>query len=202
MKRHLFLSGPAFSGKSRLIRERLGRNLQNAGGFCTELCKAPDGSVLGCAMIPTAAAGGVEGLEQELFLDMRSFPPAHNSEVFRSLGVRLLEEAAWYPFAVLDEIGGIDLIIPQFRNALDSLLDSELPILGIIKSREDSEQMRRLLGPGSRFTAFSDRLFERLAGAPDTELLVIAEDAEKETADAVAAWRAEYAMLPGFQEIL
>ena len=151
-------------------------------------------------MIPTAAAGGVEGLEQELFLDMRSFPPAHDSEVFRSLGVRLLEEAAWYPFAVLDEIGGIDLIIPQFRNALDSLLNSELPILGVIKSREDSEQMRRLLGPGSRFTAFSDRLFERVAGDPDTELLVITEDAEKEAADAVAAWSAEYAMLPGFQE--
>ena len=174
MKRHLFLSGPAFSGKSRLIREQLGRNLQNAGGFCTELCKTPDGSLLGCAMIPTAAAGGVEGLEQELFLDMRSFP--------------------------LDEIGGIDLIIPQFRNALDSLLDSELPILGVIKSREDSEQMRRLLGPGSRFTAFSDRLFERVAGDPDTELLVITEDAEKEAANAVAAWSAEYAMLPGFQE--
>ena len=200
MRRHLFLSGPAFSGKSLLIREQLGRNLQNAGGFCTELCKAPDGSLLGCAMIPTAAAGGVEGLEQELFLDMRSFPPAHDSEVFCSLGVRLLEEAAWYPFAVLDEVGGIDLIIPQFRNALDNLLDSKLPILGVVKSREDSEQMRRLLGPGSRFTAFSDRLFERLAGDPDTELHIIAEDAEKEAADAVAAWSAEYAMLPGFQE--
>ena len=46
MKRHLFLSGPAFSGKSRLIREQLSRHLQNAGGFCTELCKAPDGSLL------------------------------------------------------------------------------------------------------------------------------------------------------------
>ena len=60
--------------------------------------------------------------------------------------------------------------------------------------------MRRLLGPGSRFTAFSDRLFERVAGDPDTELLVITEDAEKEAANAVAAWSAEYAMLPGFQE--
>ena len=68
MKRHLFLSGPAFSGKSRLIREQLGSGLQNAGGFCTELCKAPDGSVLGCAMIPAASAGGVQGLERELFL--------------------------------------------------------------------------------------------------------------------------------------
>ena len=151
-------------------------------------------------MIPTAAAGGVQGLERELFLDMRSFPPAHDSEVFRNLGVRLLDEAAWYPFAVLDEIGGIDLIIPQFRNALDSLLASELPLLGVVKSREDSEQMRRLLGLGSRFTAFSERLFEQLAGDPETELLIITDDAEKEAADAVAAWAAEFAALPGFQD--
>ena len=37
MKRKLFLCGPAFSGKSRLIRDALGRQLQAAGGFCTEL---------------------------------------------------------------------------------------------------------------------------------------------------------------------
>ena len=182
MKRHLFLSGPAFSGKSRLIREQLGSGLQNAGGFCTELCKAPDGSVLGCAMIPAASAGGVQGLERELFLDMRRFPPAHDSEVFRSLGVRLLDEATWYPYA------------------LESRLAAELPILGVVKSREDSEQMRRLLGPGTRFTEFSERLFERLAEDPETELLIITEDAKHEAADAVAAWAAEYADLPGFQE--
>ena len=129
MKRHLFLSGPAFSGKSRLIRKQLGSGLQNAGGFCTELCKAPDGSVLGCAMIPTAAAGGVQGLERELFLDMRSFPPAHDSEVFRNLGVRLLDEAAWYPFAVLDEIthGADDETERKIDDITNSILTYSAP---------------------------------------------------------------------------
>ena len=60
--------------------------------------------------------------------------------------------------------------------------------------------MRRLLGPGTRFTEFSERLFERLAEDPETELLIITEDAKHEAADAVAAWAAEYADLPGFQE--
>ena len=198
MKRHLFLSGPAFSGKSRLIRELLGAGLQSAGGFCTELCTAADGSMLGCAMMPAAMAGGVEGLEKELFLDMRSFPPEHDSEVFRNLGVRLLDESEWYPFAVLDEIGGIDLIIPQFRVALDSLLASELPILGVVKSREDSEQMRQMLGPGARFTAFSERLYGQLTKDPDTEILPISENAEEEAGERVKAWIEEYAALPGF----
>ena len=198
MKRHLFLSGPVFSGKSRLIRELLGRGMQSAGGFCTELCASSDGTVFGCAMMPTAMAGGVEGLEKELFLNMKSFPPTHDSEVFRNLGVRLLEESAWYPYAVLDEIGGIDLIIPQFRVALDGLLASELPILGVVKTREDSERMRQLLGLGTRYTAFSERLYGLLTQDPDTEILRISENAEKEAGEPVRAWVAEYASLPGF----
>ena len=198
MKRHLFLSGPAFSGKSRLIREKLDIKLQCAGGFCTEITQAENGSMIGCVMTPAAAAGGVRGLERELFLDMRSFPPGHDSEVFRNLGVRLLEEAEWYPFAVLDEIGGIDVIIPQFRMALDSLLDLELPILGVLKSREDSDRMRQLLGPGERYTAFYDRLYERLTDDPDTEIFTIRESAE-EAAEALAEWIGEYAALPGFR---
>lgn len=197
MKRHLFLTGPAFCGKSRLIRDCLGVSLQGAGGFCTELSMAADGSVLGCSMMPSAAAGGVEGLEKERFLDMTSFPPGHDSEVFRGLGVRLLEEAEWYPFAVLDEIGGIDLIIPQFRNALEALLASDLPILGVVKSREDSEQMRRMLGPGERFTAFSERLYEKLSADAQTEIYTVRESA-KEAEEVVRAWAAEYAAGQGF----
>ncbi len=197
MKRHLFLCGPAFSGRSRLIRSRLGTRLLSAGGFCTELSMGEDGSVLGCVMMPAAMAGGAEGFEKEQFLDLRSFPPGHDSEVFRGLGVRLLEEASWYPYAVLDEIGGIDLIIPQFRRALDELLQSELPILGAVKSMEASEQMRQMLGPGERFTAFSEQLFAFLEEDPNTELLMITNDAEEEAGGAVEAWIDEYADLPG-----
>ena len=193
MKAKLFLSGPAFSGKSRLIREILGRQLSFAGGYCTELSKTEDGSLLGCTLFPAAAAGGAEGFSKELFLDLRTFPPGHDSEVFRGTGVRLLEEALFYPFAVLDELGGIDLIIPQFRQALEGLFASDVPLLGVLKTREDSEQLRQTLGPGERFTAFYDRLAERITSAPDTAL-VTEEDAWE---DAIRVWAAEYADLQG-----
>ena len=197
MKRKLFLCGPAFSGKSRLIREALGRQLQAAGGFCTELSSSGDGSMLGCTLMPAAAAGGVEGFEKELFLDLRQFPPLHDSEVFRESGVRCLEEAEWYPFAVLDEIGGMDLIIPQFRVALENLLQSGLPVLGVVKTEEDAEQLRQLLGPGQRFREFSERLHRALQADPDTEIIFISSDAEAEAGAAVRAWAAEYAAIPG-----
>ena len=197
MKRKLFLCGPAFCGKSRLIREVLGRQLQAAGGFCTELSSEKDGSMLGCTLMPAAAAGGVEGFEKELFLDLRQFPPLHDSEVFRESGVRCLEEAEWYPFAVLDEIGGMDLIIPQFRVALENLLRSGLPVLGVVKTEEDAEQLRQLLGPGQRFREFSERLHRALQADPDTEILYIDSDAAAEAGEAVRAWAAEYAAIPG-----
>lgn len=197
MKRRLFLSGPAFCGKSGLIREALGRQMQAAGGFCTELSAAEDGGMLGCTLMPAAAGGGVEGFEKELFLDLRSIPPRHDSEVFRETGVRLLEEAGWYPFAVLDEIGGMDLMIPQFRMALEGLLRSELPVLGVLKTEEDAEQLRQLLGPGERFRALSGRLHGLLQADPDTEILFIERDARAEAGEAAAAWAAEYAGVPG-----
>ena len=197
MKRKLFLCGPAFSGKSRLIREALGRQLQAAGGFCTELSSDQDGGMLGCTLMPAAAAGGVEGFEKELFLDLRQFPPLHDSEVFRESGVRCLKEAEWYPFAVLDEIGGMDLIIPQFRVALENLLRSGLPVLGVVKTEEDAEQLRQLLGPGQRFREFSERLHRALQADPDTEIIFISSDAAAEAGEAVRAWAAEYAAIPG-----
>ena len=196
MKRRLFLSGPAFCGKSELIRQQLGTRLQWAGGFCTELSASEDDS-FGCRMMPAAMAGGVEGYEKELFLDLRTDPVRHDSEVFRGSGVRYLEEAEWYPFAVLDEIGGMDLIIPQFRVALNTLLRSGLPVLGVLKTEEDAEQLRRLLGPGQRFREFSEQLHRALRLDPDAEILYIETDAEAEAGEAVRAWAAEYAAVPG-----
>ena len=192
MKRHLFLSGPGFSGKSRLIRETLGTELEMAGGFCTELSTAPDGGLLGCSMLPAAMAGGAEGYGKELFLDLRKMPPAHDSEVFRNLGVRLLNESPYYPFAVLDEIGGIDLIIPQFREALNALLNTDLPILGVLKTEDESEQLRQILGVGERWLGFSAELHARLETEPGTEVLRIGQNAEADAQDTLRNWISEY----------
>ena len=188
VKRHLFISGPAFSGKSRLIRECLGERMRYAGGFCTELSSAPDGGLLGCSMLPTAMAAGEEGFEKELFIDLRKTPVGHDNEVFRHTGVRLLEESLYYPFAVRDEIGGMVLIIPQFRVSLDALLVTQLPILGVVKSLEESENLRQMLGPGERFHEFSLRLHQMLDMNENTEVLRFEGDAAEACGDAVREW--------------
>ena len=192
MKRHLFLTGPACSGKSALLRETLGQTLLQAGGYCTAMDLADDGALLGCSLFPAAAAGGADGFERERFLDFSTFPPRHDNEVFRTTGVRLLEESAWYPFAVIDEFGGFDLIIPQFRKALEVFLSSDLPVVGVMKDKADSDQLRQLLGLGERYSEFLDRLHEELARDPGTEILVLTDENRSDAAAAIKAWAEEY----------
>ena len=138
MQKHLFLTGPAGCGKSAAIRSVLGPALLNAGGFVTQQERSADGALLRSLLLPAAAAGGAEGFAPLPYLDLRKSVPLHDNEVFRSDGVRLLEEAGWYPFSVLDAIGGFELLIPQFRTALAELLSADQPLVGVLMHRKEA----------------------------------------------------------------
>ncbi len=192
MKKHLFLSGPAGSGKTALIREALGPSIAMAGGFVTEKAFSPEGRLLGYDLLPAAAAGGAEGYEPLRFLHLSVSPPATDNEVFRVQGVRLLEEAEYYPFSVLDAFGGFELIIPQFRKALETFLSSEQACLGVLQTPEAAEATRRQLGLGEKFTAYVLRLREALLADPDTLILDFGPASEAAARRIVAQWVKEF----------
>ena len=192
MNRHLFLAGPTGSGKTTLLRGALGDSLREAGGFVTEAVHGPYGDFNGLALLPAAAAGGVRCFEAEQFLDCRRFPPRTDNEVFRSTGVRLLQEALWYPFALLDEIGGFELIIPQFRTTLYELLRSDLPIIGALKTPEEADALRQALGLGDKFSRFEDELWQFLRHDKDTQILYVRSLSDEAAAEALAQWKREH----------
>ena len=192
MEKRIILTGPAGSGKSRLIREALGPRLAEAGGFVTQAELSADGFAEGYALVPTAAAAGVEGLERRRFLDCRAWPPRQDNEVFRFYGVQLLREAAYYPFAVLDELGGTETLIPQFREALYELLQSDLPLLAALKTPEDTERWRQVYGLGERLTAHTDALRRALADDPDTLVLDLGQLSEAEVRPLLRRWAEEH----------
>ena len=193
MEKRIFLTGPTGCGKSSMLRRVLGESLSAAGGLVTERAMDEQGGFLGYELLPAASLGGVQGYRGELYLDCRSFPPAHDTEVFRTAGVRLLEEAGWYPFALLDELGGFELIIPQFRKALEELLDSDTPCVGALRSKEDAAMLRQLLGLGERYEEHVARLYQALEADGDSLVLDLgAGDAEKIEA-ILTAWAEEYA---------
>ncbi len=193
MEKHLFLTGPALCGKSAALRAVLGPSLLNAGGFVTELERRPDGSLLRCSLLPAAAAGGAEGFAALPYLDLSGPSPVHDSEVFRSEGVRLLQEAAWYPFAVLDGIGGFELLIPQFRAALTELLNAEQPLVGVLMDRKEAEALCRRLGLSERVQANIAQLWKALKADPDSRIADLSGLHRKKSLRTLEQWAEEYA---------
>lgn len=193
MKKRLFLTGPSGVGKSTIIRQALGPSLAYAGGFVTERVTDDRGKLLGFDMLPAAAALNGLGFQRWRFLDYGGAKPAKDNEVFRNQGVRLLREAEYYPFVLLDEIGGFEMLIPQFRDALAELLNSELPIIGVLKGPESAAAIRRSFGLGDRFTALTDNLRSVLGRDGDTVLLQVKGPGDPAVSRIAKAWAEEYA---------
>ena len=192
MKRHLFLTGPSGWGKSPIIREELGGALAMAGGFVTERTVSPEGRLLGFDLLPAAAAGGVEGFEPLRFLDYSTEPPAKNNEIFRLNAAQMLAEAVYYPFSLIDEFGGFELIIPEFRAALTEFLNAEQPCIGVLKGGANAEELRRRFGLGEKYTAYTLRLLEALNGDEDTLVLPLREKGDPAARRIVRQWAREY----------
>ncbi len=192
MKKHLFLTGVSGSGKSTLINEVLGERLSSAGGFVTLRQTDDAGKLLGFDILPACAAGGVEGFEPQRILDYTVKPPKAFTEVFRSYGVQLLDEAQYYPFSVIDEFGGFEIIVPQFRAKLAEFLSYDQPIIGVIKGAENAEQLRRSLGLGEKYTAFYSRLKAALEGNSQTMIVDLSSMDNDTARSLVSQWADEY----------
>lgn len=193
MKKRLFLTGPSGIGKSTIIRQALGPALAYAGGFVTERVSDGEGRLLGYELLPAAAAMSGTAYQSWRFLDYSGSVPAKDNEVFRNQGVRLLQEAEYYPFVLLDEIGGFEMLIPQFRNALAELLNSEQPIIGVLKEAENAASIKRRFGLGDRFTLLTDNLRSVLDRDVDTVLLQVKGPGDPVASRIARAWAEEYA---------
>lgn len=192
MERHLFLIGPSGSGKSALLREALGEKLALSGGYVSEAVYGSYGELTGFSLSPAAAAANISGFEAEIFLDCRHFPPHANTEVYRQTGVRLLAEAAWYPYVMLDEFGGFELIIPQFRDALMDVLHSEMPVIGALKTAEEADALREALGIGAKYHVYAQQFRNILRQDKNTRLLDLSILSRDEAQKSVQAWVEQY----------
>lgn len=192
MKKRLFLTGPSGVGKTTIIRQALGDSLAYAGGFVTERVLDEQGKLLGYDLLPAAAALSGQAYQRWRFLDYSGPKAEKDNEVFRNQGVRLLQEAEYYPFVLLDEIGGFEMLIPQFRNALAELLNSDLPIIGVLKGPENAAAIKSRFSLGDKFSLLTDNLRSVLSRDGDTVLLQVKGHGDPVASRIARAWAEEY----------
>lgn len=194
MKKKIILTGPSGCGKTGMIREVLGGSIAFAGGFITEKTVNGQGQLTGHELLPAAAAAGIMGFKGSMFMDMSGTAPVTDNEVFRKEGVRLLNEAQMYTYGVLDEFGGFELIIPQFREALLDVLNSPLPCVGVLMDAQSAGALRSRLGLGQRYTDYRNALEAALSRDEDTVLLRVDRADDAKAMNILRSWCAQYVL--------
>ena len=154
MKRRLFLTGPIGCGKSTAIQIALGDKLSKCGGFLTRRYREPHLHF---------TLESPDGANKETFLDFSTGKPEVNLQVFSRTFLRGL-------VLVLDEIGGIELLNPDFTAALEAVLKSDIPILGVIKGEGPAGVLIETLGLTKEYELAASRLRDYLRGDGGTSL--------------------------------
>lgn len=178
MKRRLFLTGPIGCGKSTAIATALGEDIVRCGGFLTRRYREP--YLHFCLETP-------DGCHKETFLDFSSGKPILNLEIFSSLGTDALRGDV----LILDEIGGIELLVPEFVSAFEEILGSDIPILGVIKGEGPASALINTLGLTAQYEAAVSRLREMLKRDTDT-LLYECSQYDKKALFLAGQWAEEY----------
>ena len=179
MKRKLFLTGPIGCGKSTAIRTAIGEKLPEFGGFLTKRMRDPEGHPIAFYL------ESPDGTFKETFLDCSSSAVQIHMDVFEQVSLE-------GKYLVLDEIGGLELLNSSFMAALDELLSSDTPVIGVVKGVGPASAMIRKLGLTEEYETAANRFREALRNDPDT-LVYDCGKFDEEALRLAAAWVKEYA---------
>lgn len=188
MKR-LILMGEIGAGKSTLIRNALGDNAARAGGFVTRRI-TEKGAVQGFDLAPAAALWD-PALPAQRFLDF-SCGQQRDDSVFAVPGASLLAHALDAPYAVADEFGGLELLVPEFYDGLVKLLTSDIPTIGVLKTPASVRALAERIPLGEEYARKADSLRRLLEADPETMILPISGWDDPNAARTVQIWVETY----------
>lgn len=141
--RHFFLTGTSGIGKSTLLMEVLQEMEFPISGFFAQRQLLPDDTTGGFRLLPWGSKHPLTATYQaeasDLFIKKSDTGWQKDLHVFQTTAITLLNEKT--PLKCLDEIGGTELLVPEFLNALYALLESDVYCVGVIKSPQNLTSM-------------------------------------------------------------
>ena len=152
MKKRLFLTGPIGCGKSTAISRALGEKASQCGGFLTRRYREP---------YLHFTLENSDGSSKKTFLDFASGKPKVDLAVFSDVDFS-------GDVLLLDEIGGIELLNPIFVAALEALLKTDIPILGVLKGEGPAGALIEALGLAEEYDQAAQALRQHLLEDPNT----------------------------------
>ena len=188
MQPRLFLTGPSGCGKSTMIRRELGELAHLAGGFVTIRDRDENGTIRGFEILSADGYG-----PRDRFLDLTGEAPWIDLEVFSGVGVDYLRRARERRFAVLDEIGGVELLNESFMDELARYLSGSQPCIGVMKGAGPAGKLVEMMGLTVRYELARRALYEHLRSDPNTCLIEVTGWEDENARAAVREWVAEYA---------
>jgi nucleoside-triphosphatase THEP1 len=171
-----------------MIRRELGDLMRRAGGFTTIRDRDENGTVQGFDL---ASADGYG--PRYRFLDLMGPEPEMDVEIFCEMGTAHLRRAGERSFAVLDEIGGVELLDETFVDALAEFLRGSQPCIGVMKGPGPAGKLVEMMGLTVRYELARRALYEHLRTDPDTLLLETTGADDEYALNAVREWVAQYA---------
>lgn len=169
-------------GKSTALLTAIGPRLPRFGGFLTRRLRDEKGHAVAFTL------SAPDGSREAVFLDCTSGTPRIHRDVFRDLAPELMTGK----YLVLDEIGGMELLCPEFMTALNALLDREIPIIGVLKGDAAASAMIRRLDLSAEYENAAAALRQRLSRDENT-LLYPCGQYDSHALELARAWVKEYA---------
>lgn len=183
LPKRLFLLGNIGCGKSSMLCEALGASVSLAGGFRT-VRVVEQGRLVGFDLL---ASDGRRGRFCDLAHGVR-----RDDTVFSDLGAQLLREAEHHLFALLDEFGGMELLVPEFRAALFAFLQSDVPCIGVLKNEQAVQALLARIPLDSPYEHHLQTLRALLEADPETLLLPTTGWRDEETKAVLRQWVERY----------
>ena len=171
-----------------MIHRELGKLAHRAGGFVTIRERDENGAIRGFEIMSADGYG-----PRDRFLDLTGENPWIDLEVFSGVGVDYLRRARERRFAVLDEIGGVELLNDRFMDELARYFRGAHPCIGVMKGAGAAGKLVEMMGLTVRSELARRAMYEHLQNDPHTCLVEMTGPDDENALKAVRDWVAEYA---------